>query len=35
MKPPVKMLVIYVAETDLWGTGSCTRPSYGGSANWD
>ena len=22
MKPPVKMLVIYVDETDLWGTGS-------------
>jgi PII-like signaling protein len=22
MKPPVKILVIYVAETDLWGTGS-------------
>jgi PII-like signaling protein len=22
MKPPVKMLVIYLDETDLWGTGS-------------
>jgi PII-like signaling protein len=22
MKPPVKMLLIYVDETDLWGTGS-------------
>jgi len=22
MKPPVKMLVIYCDETDLWGTGS-------------
>ena len=22
MKPPAKMLVIYVDETDLWGTGS-------------
>jgi len=22
MKPPVKMLVIYVDETDLWGSGS-------------
>jgi hypothetical protein len=34
MKPPVKMLLIYVDETDLWGRVRCTKPSYGASASW-